>query len=125
MAKNVIGGELEPCGRDPVTGFYRDGCCNTGAEDAGVHTVCAAMTAEFLRFSKSAGNDLSTPQPTFGFPGLQPGDRWCLCAARWKEAHDAGVAPPVVLVSTHAATLEWVTLEELRRHAVDDGLSWC
>lgn len=123
MAKNVIGGELEPCGRDPVTGFYRDGCCNTGAEDAGVHTVCATMTAEFLRFSKSAGNDLSTPQPAFGFPGLQPGDRWCLCAARWKEAHDAGFAPPVVLASTHAATLEWVSLEELHRFAVDGGVS--
>lgn len=117
MAKNVIGGELEPCGTDPLTGFYRDGCCNTGADDVGVHTVCAAVTAEFLEFSKAAGNDLSTPQPAIGFTGLVPGDRWCLCAARWKEACDAGVAPTVVLASTHAATLEWVTLEELRRHA--------
>jgi len=117
VAENVIGGELEPCGTDPPTGFYRDGCCNTGADDVGVHTVCAAVTAEFLEFSKAAGNDLSTPQPALGFTGLAPGDRWCLCAARWKEACDAGVAPPVVLASTHAATLEWVSLEELRRHA--------
>ncbi|MHB1584103.1 MAG: DUF2237 family protein [Acidimicrobiales bacterium] len=117
MAKNVIGGELEPCGTDPLTGFYRDGCCNTGADDVGVHTVCAAVTAEFLEFSKAAGNDLSTPQPAVGFSGLVPGDRWCLCAARWKEACDAGAAPPVVLASTHAASLEWVSLEELRRHA--------
>ena len=112
-----MGEELEPCGQDPVTGFYRDGCCNTGADDLGVHTVCATMTAEFLEFSKSVGNDLSTPRPAHGFPGLCPGDRWCLCAARWKEAHDADAAPSVVLASTHAATLEWVALEELRRHA--------
>lgn len=117
MARNVLGGELEPCGRDPVTGFYRDGCCNTGADDVGVHTVCAAVTTEFLEFSKSVGNDLSTPRPAAGFAGLRPGDRWCLCAARWQEARDAGVAPPVVLAATHAATLEWVTLEELRAHA--------
>jgi uncharacterized protein (DUF2237 family) len=114
MAKNVLGGELEPCSTDPLTGFYRDGCCNTGAEDAGVHVVCAQVDEEFLRFSASRGNDLSSPQP--GFPGLVPGDRWCLCAARWAEALAAGVAPPVVLESTHASTLEWVALEDLRRH---------
>jgi len=116
MARNVIGGELEVCGIDPLTGFYRDGCCNTGAEDLGVHTVCAQVTAEFLEFSRVAGNDLSTPRPGFG--GLQPGDRWCLCAPRWKEALDAGVAPPVVLEATHASTLEWVSLDELMMHAV-------
>lgn len=115
MARNVLGGELLPCGNDPVTGFYRDGCCNTGADDTGVHTVCALMTAEFLEFSRSRGNDLSTPQP--GFSGLVPGDRWCLCATRWKEALDAGAAPDVVLEATHAASLEWVSLDDLRRHA--------
>lgn len=114
----MIGGELEPCGHDPLTGYFRDGCCNTGADDVGVHTVCASMTADFLEFSKKVGNDLSTPRPAAGFAGLVPGDRWCLCAARWKEAYDAGVAPPVVLASTHAATLEWVSLDELRRFAV-------
>jgi uncharacterized protein len=117
VAKNVLGGELQPCGVDPVTGFYRDGCCNTGVDDVGVHTVCATVTAEFLEFSKGQGNDLSTPRP--GFPGLRPGDRWCLCASRWQEAFDAGMAPDVVLESTHAATLEWVGLDDLRRHAVD------
>lgn len=116
MPKNVLGGELEPCGSDPVTGFYRDGCCRTGADDLGVHTVCARVTAEFLEFSRSVGNDLSTPRP--GFAGLQPGDRWCLCADRWREALAAGSAPRVRLEATHAATLEWVSLEELRRHAV-------
>jgi uncharacterized protein len=116
MARNVLGGELEPCSNDPITGFFRDGCCNTGAEDLGVHTVCALMTAEFLEFSKARGNDLSTPQP--GFPGLEPGDRWCLCAPRWQEALEAGMAPGVVLESTHAATLEWVRIDDLRRHAV-------
>jgi len=110
----VLGGELEPCSTDPLTGFYRDGCCNTGAEDAGVHVVCAQVDEEFLRFSASRGNDLSSPQP--GFPGLVPGDRWCLCAARWAEALAAGVAPRVVLESTHASALEWVSLEDLRRH---------
>lgn len=118
MAKNVLGGELEACSTDPLTGFYRDGCCNTGAEDAGVHTVCTRVTADFLRFSMERGNDLSTPQPAHGFPGLRPGDQWCLCAARWQEALDAGAAPSVVLEATHAATLEWVALEDLRRHAV-------
>lgn len=118
MAKNVIGGELESCSTDPLTGFYRDGCCNTGSEDFGVHTVCTEVTEDFLVFSKTAGNDLSTPQPAYGFPGLQPGDRWCLCASRWKEAYDAGAAPAVVLEATHAASLEWVDLNVLRRHAV-------
>jgi len=104
-ARNVLGGELLPCSTRPMTGFFRNGCCETGPEDLGLHTVCAVMTAEFLRFSQSAGNDLTTPQPDFGFPGLKPGDRWCLCAPRWKEALDAGVAPPVVLESTHEETL--------------------
>jgi hypothetical protein len=118
MARNVIGGELEPCSSDPVTGFYRDGCCNTGSEDMGVHTVCTRVTAEFLSFSKERGNDLSTPQPEYEFPGLQPGDQWCLCAARWQEALEAGAAPAVVLKATHAATLEWASLDDLQRHAV-------
>jgi uncharacterized protein (DUF2237 family) len=100
-----------------LTGFYRDGCCNTGAEDLGVHVVCARMTDEFLVFSKEQGNDLSTPQPGSGFPGLAAGDRWCICASRWKDALEAGVAPPVVLASTHAGALEWVELNELRAHA--------
>jgi uncharacterized protein (DUF2237 family) len=117
MARNVLGDELETCGCDPMTGFYRTGCCDTGAEDMGVHTVCAVVTAEFLRFSAEAGNDLSTPRPEFGFPGLQPGARWCLCASRWAEANAAGVAPPVVLAATHARTLEWVDLADLRTHA--------
>ena len=118
MAKNVIGSELEPCSMDPLTGFYRDGCCNTGAEDAGVHTVCTLLTESFLAFSKSRGNDLSTPQPAYGFAGLKAGDRWCLCAPRWQEAFEAGAAPEVVLESTHASTLEWVRLEDLRKFAV-------
>jgi uncharacterized protein (DUF2237 family) len=116
MAKNVLGTELESCSYEPLTGFYRDGCCNTGAEDAGAHVVCARVTAEFLEFSRQAGNDLSTPQ--FDFAGLQPGDRWCLCAARWQEALEAGMAPDVVLEATHMRALEWVNLEDLRRHAV-------
>lgn len=116
MAKNVLGGDLEACSRDPLTGFYRDGCCNTGAEDLGVHTVCSRVTAEFLAYSASVGNDLSTPAPQFGFSGLRPGDCWCLCAARWKEAYDAGCAPEVVLESTHMATLEWASLGELEEH---------
>jgi uncharacterized protein (DUF2237 family) len=115
VAKNVLGGELEPCSQEPLTGFYRDGCCNTGAEDLGVHVVCASMTAEFLEFSRLVGNDLSTPQP--GFNGLVPGDRWCLCASRWKEAFDAGMAPQVVLEATHMRALEWVGLDDLRRHS--------
>lgn len=119
MARNVLGGDLSPCSTDPLTGFYRDGCCNTGAEDAGVHTVCTRVTEEFLLFSKAHGNDLSTPQPALGFAGLKAGDQWCLCAARWQEALEAGMAPPVVLESTHAATLEWVSIEDLKRHAVE------
>jgi len=117
MARNVLGDELETCGCDPMTGFYRTGCCDTGAEDMGVHTVCAVVTAEFLRFSAEAGNDLSTPRAEFGFPGLRPGDRWCLCASRWAEANAAGVAPPVVLAATHARTLEWVDVADLEAHA--------
>ncbi len=115
MAKNVLGTDLEPCGFDPVTGFYRNGCCETGADDAGVHVVCAVMTAEFLDFSAAQGNDLSTPRP--GFAGLQPGDSWCLCASRWQEAFDAGCAPPVRLEATHIAALEWTSLASLRDHA--------
>jgi len=114
---NVLGGVLEPCSTRPVTGFYRDGCCNTGAEDIGLHTVCVVLTAEFLLFSKSRGNDLSTPMPQYGFPGLTPGDRWCLCASRWKEAFDANVAPQVVLEATHAVTLHVVSLGDLKQHA--------
>ncbi len=114
---NVLGGVLEPCSTRPVTGFYRDGCCNTGAEDIGLHTVCVVLTAEFLVFSKSRGNDLSTPMPQYGFPGLKPGDRWCLCASRWKEALDADVPPQVVLEATHAVTLHVVPLADLKRHA--------
>jgi uncharacterized protein (DUF2237 family) len=118
-ARNVLGEPLQSCSDKPLTGFYRDGCCNTGPEDTGVHTVCALMTAEFLEFSRLRGNDLSTPVPEFGFPGLKPGDRWCLCAARWKEALEAGMAPRVVLTATHEATLEIVPLGELKRYAVD------
>ncbi len=117
MARNVLGGELQSCSTDPLTGFYRNGCCDTGGEDAGVHTVCARMTGEFLAFSAQMGNDLSTPRPEFGFAGLKPGDRWCLCASRWAEALAAGQAPEVVLEATHARTLEWVDLADLRRHA--------
>jgi len=118
-ARNVRGGPLAPCSRTPLTGFFRDGCCNTSAEDVGLHTVCALMTAEFLEFSKSRGNDLSTPRPEYDFPGLRPGDRWCLCALRWKEAKTAGKAPQVFLASTHEVTLAVVTLEDLERHAAD------
>jgi uncharacterized protein len=119
VAKNVVGGELAPCSSDPLTGFYRDGCCNTGPEDLGVHVVCAVLTSEFLAFSQAHGNDLSTPQPALGFQGLQAGDRWCLCAQRWQEALEAGVAPGVVLEATHVGALEWVSTDDLRRHAVD------
>ena len=116
-ALNVLGGELQPCSLDPVTGFFRNGCCETGPEDVGMHTVCAVMTAEFLAFSASVGNDLSTPAPAFGFAGLQPGDRWCLCAPRWKEALDAGAAPKLVLEATHEETLAIVPLGVLKDHA--------
>ena len=114
---NVVGGELLPCSSDPVTGFYRDGCCATGPEDLGSHTVCATMTAEFLQFSALSGNDLSTPRPDWGFPGLTPGDRWCVCASRWLEAYDAGCAPGVVLAATHARALEVVPIDALIAHA--------
>jgi len=116
-AQNVQGGPLAPCGTAPVTGFYRNGCCDTGADDSGMHTVCAVMTAEFLAFSKLSGNDLSTPRPESGFPGLSVGDRWCLCVGRWREALAAGVAPPVIMSATHEETLAVVLLEDLERHA--------
>jgi uncharacterized protein len=116
---NVLGGRLEPCSVEPRTGFFRDGCCNTSPEDFGLHVICARMTSEFLAFSAERGNDLSTPQPEAGFPGLKPGDRWCLCAGRWREALDAGVAPPVVLSATHEEALAVVALDDLKRHAVD------
>ena len=114
---NVLGGELEPCSFDPVTGFFRDGFCRTEGRDPGFHAVCAVMTEEFLEFSRAVGNDLSTPQPQWLFPGLTPGDRWCVVAARWQEALEAGVAPPVVLDATHASALEVVSLEDLEAHA--------
>jgi uncharacterized protein (DUF2237 family) len=117
-ALNVLGGELLPCSLQPRTGFFRNGCCETGPEDVGLHTVCAVMTAEFLAFSKTAGNDLSTPMPQYGFPGLKPGDRWCLCAPRWKEALDAGFAPQVVLEATHEETLAITPLGVLKDYAV-------
>jgi len=117
--RSVLGRPLEPCGARPKTGFFRDGCCNTNAEDRGAHVVCAQMTAAFLTFSRERGNDLSTPAPQFGFPGLRPGDRWCLCAERWKEAHAAGCAPPVFLGSTHERMLDYVSFDELKRYALD------
>ena len=119
MAQNVLGTDLQPCSTDPMTGFYRDGCCNTGGDDVGVHTVCAVVTDDFLEFSKAAGNDLSTPMPQFGFPGLRDGDQWCLCAPRWQEAFEAGKAPRVVLEATHVQTLEWCTLSDLQAHAAE------
>ncbi|PZV07788.1 MAG: DUF2237 domain-containing protein [Leptolyngbya sp.] len=117
-ATNVLGTPLAPCCTSPMTGFYRDGCCNTGAGDMGVHVVCAQMTPEFLAFTKAQGNDLSTPMPAFQFPGLKPGDRWCLCAPRWQEALEAGVAPPVILDATHASAVEHVALADLKDHAL-------
>jgi uncharacterized protein len=114
---NVVGGALLECSTDPLTGFYRDGCCGTGAEDVGSHTVCAVMTDEFLEFSKLAGNDLSTPRPEWGFGGLKPGDRWCVCAERWLEAHHAGYAPPVVLAATHVRALDVIPIEALTEFA--------
>ncbi len=118
MARNVLGTEMMPCSIDPLTGFYRDACCNTGPEDLGVHTVCVEVTADFLEFSKAVGNDLSTPMPMYGFEGLNPGDRWCLCASRWQQAFEAGMAPQVILVSTHERTLEFCRLEDLQAHAL-------
>lgn len=116
---SVLGEPLEPCSLDPETGFYRNGSCDSGDDDFGSHTVCAVMTAEFLDYTRSRGNDLTTPNPEFGFPGLRPGDRWCLCAIRWKEAMAAGVAPPVVLSATHAAALDVVPFDDLRAHAAE------
>ena len=117
--RNVLGEPLDICSIKPMTGFYRDGCCNTGREDVGSHTVCAVMTSAFLEFSKSRGNDLSTPVPEFGFPGLKAGDRWCLCAPRWQEAFEAGQAPRVVLRATHEGALAYCSLADLKRFAVD------
>ncbi|MGL4462153.1 MAG: DUF2237 family protein [Planctomycetia bacterium] len=116
--RNVLGEELQPCSLDPLTGFYRTGCCETGSDDAGTHVVCARLTKSFLDFSKSRGNDLSTPAPQYGFPGLKPGDQWCLCAARWVEAFEAGCAPLVVLAATHEKMLEFATLDDLKKNAV-------
>ncbi len=116
---NVLGGRLEACSTEPMTGFFRNGCCDTGEADRGSHTVCAVMTAEFLAFSQSRGNDLSTPRPEFGFPGLKPGDRWCLCAARWHEAWEAGAAPKVRLSATHARALRHCDIAALTAHALD------
>jgi len=117
--KNVLGGPLATCSKSPLTGFFRDGCCNTGPEDRGAHIICTSMTAEFLAYSKAQGNDLSTPHPEYGFAGLKPGDRWCLCGPRWKEAFDAGVAPRIFLKATHESMLELVALKDLVRHALD------
>jgi len=116
---NVLGGALQPCSIDPVTGFYRDGCCNTGRDDLGLHTVCVILTTEFLAFSKAQGNDLSTPMPQYGFAGLKPGDRWCLCASRFLQAHDEGAAPELYLNSTHRRTLDVVPLDVLQLYARD------
>ncbi len=117
MSRNVLGTDLKSCSHQPLTGFYRDGCCNTGGDDIGLHTVCAVMTEEFLAFSYSRGNDLSTPRPEYGFAGLKPGDHWCLCVERWKEALDAGMAPKVDLEASHIVSLEFVDLDDLKRFA--------
>ena len=119
MERNVLGGPLEPCGLDPLTGFYRDGCCHTGSGDLGSHTICAVVTAEFLEFQQSIGNDLSTPMPQYRFPGLTPGDRWCVTTQAWLRAHAEGVAAFVVLAATHARALEFVPLDVLKEYAVD------
>ena len=116
---NVLGSDLKPCSHKPLTGFYRDACCNTGPEDLGSHTVCIEASQEFLEYSRFRGNDLSTPHPQFGFPGVQPGQRWCLCASRWLEAYEQGMAPRVFLLSTHQRALEIVPLEALKKHALD------
>ncbi|HEY8826996.1 MAG TPA: DUF2237 domain-containing protein [Jatrophihabitantaceae bacterium] len=117
--RNVLGGDLEVCGTQPLTGFFRDGCCSTGPEDLGSHTVCAVATREFLDHQRAVGNDLSTPMPQYRFPGLQPGDRWCVVAARWLQAYQDGVAAPVVLAATNERATDIVALEVLRQHAVD------
>lgn len=117
--RNVLGGDLEPCGRDPVTGFFRDGCCSTGPEDIGSHTICAVVSAEFLEHQQRIGNDLSTPRPEYAFPGLAPGDRWCVTAVNWARAYNDGVAAPVVLAATNEAVLKIVPLAALQQHAVD------
>jgi len=119
LVKNVLGNALETCSTNPMTGFYRDGCCNTGPDDAGLHLVCVLLTDDFLSFSKAAGNDLSTPIPEFGFGGLKHGDRWCLCVTRWKDAFEAGCAPGIVLAATHISALEFVDLKDLVAHAID------
>ena len=116
MAKNVLGDDLQPCSMNPKTGFFRDGCCNTSGDDRGMHTVCAVMTEEFLRYSRAMGNDLITPRPEFDFPGLKAGNRWCVCLGRWMEAREAGCAPPVVLDATHASVAEFVDLDVLMEH---------
>jgi uncharacterized protein (DUF2237 family) len=121
LSLNVLGGPLEPCSTDPLTGYYRNGCCDTGLEDRGRHTVCATMTDEFLALSKYPGNDLSTPRPEYGFAGLKPGDQWCLCAGRFLQAHEEGAAPQLRLAATHARTLDIVPLEVLRLYAVEDS----
>lgn len=118
-AKNVLGGKLQLCCSDPVTGFFRDGYCNTGKQDVGTHVVCAIVTQEFLDYTLSKGNDLSTPRPEFDFPGLKPGDGWCLCVSRWKEAYDAGCAPSVKLDATHEKALDFVSLQALKAHAIN------
>ncbi|MGY6644044.1 MAG: DUF2237 family protein [Salinarimonas sp.] len=118
-SRNVFGEPLATCSIAPMTGFYRDGCCETGPEDVGRHVVCAQVTQEFLDYSRARGNDLVTPRPEFGFPGLRPGDRWCLCALRWREALEAGVAPPVALAATHERALDIIDLQELKAHALD------
>ena len=117
--RNVLGGQLEPCGTDPMTGFYRDGCCSTGPEDVGSHTVCAVVTAAFLEHQRMVGNDLVTPRPEYLFPGLQPGDRWCVVAVRWLQSYQAGVPAPVVLAATHERALDIVPLEALQQCSVD------
>ena len=119
MERNVLGGELQLCGTDPVTGFFRDGCCNTGEDDVGSHTICAVVTREFLDHQRSIGNDLTVAMPVYGFRGLVPGDRWCVTAVNWARAYSAGVAAPVVLAATNAAVLDLVPLEVLQEHAVD------
>ncbi len=119
LDRNVVGGTLLECSADPLTGFFRDGCCATGPEDAGSHTVCAIVTTEFLEFSAGVGNDLSTPQPQWGFPGLVAGDRWCVCATRWLEAHNVGCAPPVILAATHERALDVIPIEILLASAVE------